>query len=173
MDACHHLGTPQATDLNAGETDSAGGARHEQALTLAQGALAAHRIMRRDEHFAETPRLRPRHRRRHGEGGDFRDEGELGLRGAADDGHDTVAHVEALQPLACGDDHAGKLHAGMSAGNAGRRGVQPRPLHEIGAVQPGGFDLHEQFARLRYGIGPFGDSHLTVMDHDCSHDLAL
>ena len=126
-----------------------------------------------DEHLRKASRLRPFQRRCDCHCRLVRDEGQLGLGGAAHDGHHAVAHPEPLAAGARSDDDPGELHAGDVGGKPNRRRVQTCPLHEIGAVQPGGLHAHEQLARLRHGLRPFSDAHLSVIDHDCSHGLAL
>ena len=151
MDACHHLGTLQATDLHAGETDSAGGTRHEQSLALPQPGLGAHRIMSRDEDFAKPSRLRPRPpsparsmavtRPARGRAPPVRRRRRWTSHGRPRRSGCSRSPVATTTPASSSPGDIGR--------DAGRRRVQPRPLHEVGAVQAGRFHLHEQFARLR------------------------
>ena len=50
-------------------------------------------------------------------------------------------------------DLAGELHPGDVLRRAGRRRVQPAPLHHVGAVEPGGAHPHEHLAGARLRIG--------------------
>ena len=48
---------------------------------------------------------------------------------------------------------AGELQAGNVLRRAGRRRVEPAPLHHVRAVQPGRAHAHEHLARARHGVG--------------------
>ena len=85
---------------------------------------------------------------------------ELRLAAAADDRHHALAEREALRPGAePGHDLARELQAGDVLRRAGRRRVEPAPLHHVRAVEPGGAHAHEHLARARHRVG-------VLLDHD-------
>ena len=47
--------------------------------------------------------------------------------------------------------------------------VEPGALHEVGAVEAGTVDAHQDLTGTRLGIGAFLDSHLLVGDHERAH----
>ncbi len=61
----------------------------------------------------------------------------------------------------------------LEPGDVGRRSggclVEAGALHEVGAVETGAVDAHEDLTRTGFGIRPFLDPHLLVGDHQCSH----
>ena len=59
----------------------------------------------------------------------------------------------SVDPAPCRDDLARELEAGDVGGRAGRRGVEARPLREVGPVEAGAVHPHEHLARARLGIG--------------------
>ena len=76
-------------------------------------------------------------------------DGQLGLRAAADDRHHALADREALGAGSERGHLAGELHAGDVLRRAGRRRVEPAPLHHVRAVQPGRVHPHEHLAGAR------------------------
>ena len=78
---------------------------------------------------------------------------QLGLGAAAGDAEHPGAERGRRDAGAERDDLARELEPGDVGRRAGRRGVVPRELHEIGAVQAGAVHPYEDLTRPRFGIG--------------------
>ncbi len=119
-----------------------------------------------------TPPASTRSRRSgHGRAVALVDDEHLGLRPAADDPEDPVADRERRDPVAERGDLAGELHAGDVRWDAGRRGVEPGPLREVGPVEPGAVDPDLHLARTGLGRGTVRDLDRTVAgEHHRSHE---
>ena len=66
-------------------------------------------------------------------------------------------------------DLAGELEPRDVLRRAGRRGVVPRALMDVGAVQPGRTNTDEDLAGPRLGVGVLGDDDLAVADGGGAH----
>ena len=77
----------------------------------AEPALGEQRVVGGGERLGEAARLGPGQSVGTAMAAALVDDGELGLRAAAHDGHDAIADGEARRPPARGDDLAGELHA--------------------------------------------------------------
>jgi len=152
-DACPH----RTTNLNCRRAHARSTCMHERRAAGGEAALQDERIPRGDEHLGDRRRIDEQHatRRAHGlSGGD----GEIfGVGAARDDAHHVVARFEARrcrgcgERRGCGDDFAGKLHAGNVEFPRKRVWVEPAALQQVGAIECGGVHTHEQFVGSRYG----------------------
>ena len=97
------------------------------------------------------------------------DEGQGGLRPAADHGHDPVAGGEERDLPADGHHLAGELHARDVGGPAGRRWIEAGPLHQVRRVDPGRPHRHQQLGVAGHRVVPLLPVQLAVPDHDGVH----
>ncbi len=92
--------------------DPARGSGDEHTLADGEAALGEERVVGGGERLGKSARFGPAQMRRHGHGGAFVDDGELGLRTSTHHGHDAIADRETSRLPTRGDDLAGELHAG-------------------------------------------------------------
>jgi hypothetical protein len=85
------------------------------------------------------------------------DEDELRLGTSADDRHHAVARPEPLDVRSHTYDLARQLHPRDVLGAAGGSGVEALDLKQVGGVDAGCPRSHQELARARNRIGPFGD----------------
>ena len=115
--------------------------------------LSDHRVVRGDEHLGHARGLHEVEpfgdRRALGRG----HRQQLGLGAAAGDAEHAGAERGHRDAGAVRDDLARELEPGDVGRRAGWRGVVPRELHEIGAVQAGTVHPYEDLTRPRFRIG--------------------
>ncbi len=69
-----------------------------------------------------------------------------------------------------GLDHSRELHAGNVGGNAGRRGIATGALQQVGAVETGAVDPHDDAVGGRLREGSLGHLQPAVDDRDRTHE---
>ena len=155
--------------LHAGRPHATGAAAHQYALAHLQLGLAEEGVVGGGEHLGKAAGLAPGKAVRHGQRVRLVDEGQGGLRPAADDGHDPVAGGEErdLPP----DRHhlAGELHAGDVGGPAGRRWIEAGPLHQVRRIQSGRPHRHQELGVPGDRVVPLLPEQLAISDHDGVH----
>ncbi len=90
----------------------------------------------------------------------------LGLAAAAHDPHDPVAGLERERRRPDGLDGAGELQAGDVGRHPGRGRVVARPLVQVGPVDAGAVDPHEDLVGGRFGDGPVLDDEAAAFVDD-------
>ena len=97
------------------------------------------------------------------------DEGQRGLRPAADHGHDPVAGGEERDLPADCRHLAGELHARNVGGPAGRRWIEAGPLHQVRRIQPGRPHRYQELSVSGDRVVPLFPVQLTIPDDDGVH----
>ena len=92
------------------------------------------------------------HRRGHGHQLSLVDRGPLGVRAAAHDAHDRVAHRPTGRPGTHLEHPARELQPGDLVLHR-RAGVEAHPLEQVGAVHRRGRDVHHHLLRSGHGSG--------------------
>ncbi len=172
----HGRGDPRArarAELDRRGADAAGRTVHEQALARLEQPLGEEGVVGGGEDLGQTAGRGPVEALGHPHDLTLVHGTQLGLAAAADDRHDAVAAREALRPRAEVDDLARELEARDVCRRAGRRGVLPLALHDVGAVQPRGADPHEHLARPGHGVGMLLHADFAVTDRRCTHGRSL
>ena len=171
-----HARAGGGAELDGGGADSARRAVHEERLSHGEAGAGEHRIVSGDERLRDGGRLAI------GEVvGDARNVAlvhgdRVGETASADQPEDAVAGAPCGHGLAARDHGACDLEARDVGGRAGRCGIVPGPLDEIGGVQACMRDAHQHLRGQRHRIGPLADGHhlraTRTKERDGDHRLA-
>jgi hypothetical protein len=160
-------------ELDARRPDASRRARDEQPLTRTQAGLREEGVVGGREGLHEPARLRVAESGRGRQRVPLVDGDELRLPAAAEEGDDTVAGREVAHRTPGVDDLADALEPGNVGRRARRSRVPSRALHEVGAVDPGAADEHEQLISCRNGIGTLLDLDPPLRDDRRDHASAI
>ncbi len=159
----------RAGELDRGGADAARATVHEQPLAGTQLRLREERVVGGREDLRQTCGGGPVQNGGNRHQLPLVDDGQLGLPAPTDDRHDAVAEREPLRSETERCHLAGELHAGDVLRRARWRGVEPTPLHHVGAVEPRGAHPHEHLARPGNRVGVLLKHELLLADGDGAH----